>query len=583
MRVSVVFPPSICLPNQMYFSLPILAGALVRAGHEPRICELNLAAADMLLTPERTDRYLTLARRRAGSRAESTDSAALGAMLDAMEPKLRRGPDAKAALRDSVRFFEKAAFRDSFWNVVDCLGFYYQLNPIISPHRDAFADDMIEHQRADAWTPLEDLYQEGLLDEVLSGSPGLIGISLAFPEQAAEALRLARRIRDRRSGAHVCIGGPLVTQHAAKWLADGFLLDYCDSVCVGDGETTIVELADALEGSGGLDAVTNLVWRDTHGVVQRNTPEPHLESMDELPVPDFDSFDMRRFFTPRPIYPLMTSRGCYWGRCTFCSIGWRENFRQAGPAKIKADVTDLARRYGARYVQLQDSSIPPRGALHLARAIREEGLETYWVSGMKFERVLLDPAYARELAAGGCRSLLLGFESANQQVLDRMDKGYDLEDTPAMLENLRSAGISAELLWFIGFPRETRGEALRTIRWLYERKHLFGLAAFVSEYLLHPDTIVFDRPKEFGVTIKSVINDQCDYEVDAGMGLEDLRFIKRALGSTNNRTLVCNSSHLPHLVEGGLDLRGLERQLVVPPEVVAYCEAGTRSIESEGS
>ena len=58
MNVTLAFPPSLCLPNQAYHALPVLAGALRDAGHRARCVDLNLAAADRLLTGERIDRYL---------------------------------------------------------------------------------------------------------------------------------------------------------------------------------------------------------------------------------------------------------------------------------------------------------------------------------------------------------------------------------------------------------------------------------------------------------------------------------------------------------------------------------------------
>jgi hypothetical protein len=53
MRAARLFPPSLCLPNQLYHALPMLAGALERAGHEPQITDLNLLAADRFLEPRR--------------------------------------------------------------------------------------------------------------------------------------------------------------------------------------------------------------------------------------------------------------------------------------------------------------------------------------------------------------------------------------------------------------------------------------------------------------------------------------------------------------------------------------------------
>ena len=53
MKVAIVFPPSLCLPNQLYHSLPVLAGALRDGGHEPQITDLNMRSADLLLDETR--------------------------------------------------------------------------------------------------------------------------------------------------------------------------------------------------------------------------------------------------------------------------------------------------------------------------------------------------------------------------------------------------------------------------------------------------------------------------------------------------------------------------------------------------
>ncbi len=585
MNVAVVFPPSLCLPNQMYFSLPMLAGALRRGGHRPAVHDLNLLALDRFLTDGMVERYVGLAWEQHGRIAEQGDRVVaerLRLTMEENEPKLRDGPACKALLRDRERFFDKRSFRHAFWNVVDGLAFYYQMDPIISPHRETFGADMLDYQRRDPWTPLQDLYEESLLDTVLADDPGLVCLSVAFPEQAVESVRFVRRVRARAPDVHIAMGGPLIAQYADKWLADGWLLRYADSVCIGDGETAVCELADALERGSDPGAGRNLVTLGRDGSVRRPSAEPFLERMDDLPVPDFDAADMGLYLTPQPIYPLMTSRGCYWGRCTFCSIGWRENFRIASEEKLRTDVADLARR-GARYIQVQDSSLPPRSALLLARAIKDEGLDAGWVAGMKFENTLLDEGYCKELAEGGCRSLIMGFESATQGLVDLMDKGFRVDDVPTILANIKAHGISAELLWFVGFPGETRGQALETLRYLYERRGDFGLAAFVSEYQLHPDTIVFDEPERFGVTVREIGNGACDYSVDSGMQVDELLVLKRALSCTNNRTLVCNGSHLPHLVERGPDLAGLKRPISVPDEVVAFCNESGAPPRSERS
>ncbi len=573
MRATLVFPPSLCLPNTLYFALPVLAGALKRAGHQARLLDLNLVAADRFLTPERTESLISRARRYGASLSTSVGPFAartFARSLAAAEKTLVAAPTSKANLRDTATFFDAAGFHRDFWTIVDALGFVYQLDPVLSPHRPDFLSTLLKNQHDDPWTPLTELHEE-LVDDVIRGDPGLIGICIAFPEQSAEAIRLARHVRRLRPDVHICVGGPLVSTYANAWLGSGELFRWVDSFCMGDGEACIVELCDALEGRRPMESVTNLVRANRDGGVVMPRNGRVVTPMSEVPLPDFDSFDWSLEFLPKPLWPLMLARGCYWGRCTFCSIGWRENFQKAPNDNVRRDVVDLVRRLGARWIQVQDSSMPPAAALSLARIMKQERLEAYWVGGMKPDVCFLDESYCHELAAGGCRSLLMGIESVNQRVLDRMDKGYRVADLPRMLTNLRTAGISVEPLWFVGFPGETRTEALTTVRWLYENRSRYGLTAFVGEYLLHPDTAVYEDPKRFGLELHGTHNDTVHYTAREGMQPEELHRLEVMLSGMNNRTLTCSGSHMPHLAERGLEVRGIGRPASLPEPAVAFC------------
>lgn len=563
MKIGFVFPPSLCLPNQCYQALPTLCGAVKAVGHEAFGLDLNLAAADHLMSEERVKRYLEMGWEAARK------SPNVEPMMQHMAPRVEASARSKDVLRDPARCYEQGLFQESFWTVVDALSFYYQLDPIVSPFRDTFTRDVHRHVQENPWSPLRDMYEEALLDEVLEKNPDVVGLSCAFPEQAAETFRLAAYLRKRRPDLPLWLGGPLLDVNTEAWITNGWAFEYFDAIMVGDGVAGVQELIEAHEGRRGLDSVTNLVWKDARDQVRVNDPKPVLEKLDEIPLPDFHDIDMGRFLTPLPIYPLMLSRGCWWGKCTFCSFGWIKNYRMASAERIHALATDLSETYGARYLQIQDSSIPPRAARALANTIHSNDLGLYWSGEMKFERHFLDRSYCEELYRGGCRSLLMGFESSSQEVVDLMDKGYQQKEAPQMLGNLRESGVSTELSWFIGFPTDTKDSVLSTVRWLEENRQLFGLTAFVGDYQLHPDTEVFRDPERFGVTVIDQDNGYCRYVIAKGISQEDLKVLKPILALNNNRTLVCNSAHLPHLVESGLDLSGLERPMTLPKELIA--------------
>jgi hypothetical protein len=141
MRVTLLFPPSLCLPNQVYYALPQLAGELRRAGHEPRCVDLNLACADRLLEPAMVEELLGVAqrlRRNAEAAGDHRWSAEIQRHVDTNEAVVRAGPLLKRNLREAARYHDKRTFHDSFWGIVDALAAFYTLDPLVSPFRPDF-------------------------------------------------------------------------------------------------------------------------------------------------------------------------------------------------------------------------------------------------------------------------------------------------------------------------------------------------------------------------------------------------------------------------------------------------------------
>jgi radical SAM superfamily enzyme YgiQ (UPF0313 family) len=62
--------------------------------------------------------------------------------------------------------------------------------------------------------------------------------------------------------------------------------------------------------------------------------------------------------------------------------------------------------------------------------------------------------------------LKLGLESGDQNVLDRMQKGINLETASRVLNNLRKAGIATFVYLLFGTPAETIIEARKTLEFV---------------------------------------------------------------------------------------------------------------------
>jgi hypothetical protein len=114
------------------------------------------------------------------------------------------------------------------------------------------------------------------------------------------------------------------------------------------------------------------------------------------------------------------------------------------------------------------------------------------------------------LYEGGCRVLQFGFESGNQRVLDLMRKGNKMDVVAEIFKNMKKAGLNACTSWFIGFPTETRSEALDTYRFIHEHRDVICLSVYTGTFMIGGDTDVVLNPNRYGIHVTP--NDRGGYD-----------------------------------------------------------------------
>src|SRR5205823_12826517 len=175
----------------------------------------------------------------------------------------------------------------------------------------------------------------GIVARALAWKPSLIGLHCKTL-YAQDTYALARAFQG--CGVPLVCGGPHPTVAPLEPLAQGF-----DFSVRGEGEETLVELCDALDGKRPLAEVRSLAWPG--GL---NPSRGFLLDLDALasPLDALDLFDPRWYGAERTVAPagLLASRGCP-AACTFCSnnvTGRRFRYRSA--VKIAEEIRELARR-----------------------------------------------------------------------------------------------------------------------------------------------------------------------------------------------------------------------------------------------
>ncbi|HXC65890.1 MAG TPA: radical SAM protein, partial [Nitrospiraceae bacterium] len=259
-------------------------------------------------------------------------------------------------------------------------------------------------------------------------------------------------------------------------------------------------LIEALKGERDIASVPNLIYRDASGLHQ--SPEVYTEKTTALPLPDFDGLPLDRYFVPELIIPYLATRGCYWGRCTFCDHGqgYFDQYRGVPVQQVVEQIKALRDKYHCRHFLFSDESYPPALFKKVSQLLVDQNVGIKWTTLIRFEETLQDQATWDLAAKAGCCTLYYGMESANERVLNLMDKHATKSVIQRNLQMAAQAGIWNHVMAFYGFPGETLDEAMETRQFVIENQpviHSLELFYFVA----YRHTPMVRNPEKFGITI----------------------------------------------------------------------------------
>ena len=151
--------------------------------------------------------------------------------------------------------------------------------------------------------------------------PDLLGISLTFPSQAIPALTLARLVKAWKPGVHITLGGGLMAYVAEKLsqAAGGVGPDRQLRAARGRAAAAAAVRGGRRAGASS-GSIENLIWRDALRAACSTTRSREPLDIKTLPTPDFDGLPLDKYFSPELVLPLAITRGCYWGKCVFCTL-----------------------------------------------------------------------------------------------------------------------------------------------------------------------------------------------------------------------------------------------------------------------
>ena len=289
--------------------------------------------------------------------------------------------------------------------------------------------------------------------ELESYRPHLVGLS-SVTQNFKMAEEFAGIAKERQ--IPVLVGGSHITALPES------LTEEMDVACLGEGESTFVDLLKVFSAKGNLPPedlshVQGIAYRND-GTITTTTPRPMFDTLDRIPHPD------RKLIGYGKRSYVFTARGCPHA-CIFCqnSRFWK-GVRYASPEYVIEEIRELVNN-GVRTIRIADDDfLADRGRAHrivdlvVANGYNRRIKFSCWCRSNNVTRENVEALKAMNVVA-----VVLGLESASPKIL-RYLKGstVSVDDNARAVDLLKDAGIQTSGDFVLGAPHETEEDMQET-------------------------------------------------------------------------------------------------------------------------
>ncbi len=338
--------------------------------------------------------------------------------------------------------------------------------------------------------------------------PDLLGLP-TYTEEVLDAAEIAEGVKQKRPHTLVVAGGYHVSALPERSLEEfkGF-----DIAVIGEGEAAM----EAIAGGVSPAEIPGIAWRDTDGTIRRNAPNGLFYSLDDLPLPAWELYDLSKY-----TYGLSVeaSRTCP-SKCLFCYQATSDKTRHKSPEKFVDEVCLLRDKFGANQFSFASAGSFPLhrdNSLAIMEGLEQRAPGIKWFTTARADR--LDREVIAAMKRSGCCYVSLGIETGDQEILSRCQKGLNLERAAESIRLLNEGGLETELCFILGLPGETRDSLELTRRYANRMRRHATMASFAI-LTPYPGTEVF-RMAECGRNgLELATTDWSLYTKHSGLGLK---------------------------------------------------------------
>ncbi len=347
---------------------------------------------------------------------------------------------------------------------------------------------------------------EQIKEEIHRRKPDIAGIAGPFTCQIENSIKVTNLVKEVDSSILTVVGGPHVTTVPKGFLEEA---NSVDIAVAGEGEYAMLDVARYFEGKKPLRDIQGIAYRQ-NGAVMVNHPRPFISDLDELPYPAYNLVDMEQYLSPKIGYrsfqdraiSMITSRGCPFN-CCFCAVHLHmgRGFRAHSASYVLNHIQYVVDKYKVKNIFFEDDNL----TLELKRfeaicdGIIERKIKIGWETpnGVRADCLNLD--LLKKMKRSGCKSVFVGIESGDQQVLDKVIcKSLDLNRVVEFAKNAKEIGLKTGAFYIIGFPSEKKEDMHKTVDFAFKLKREYDVGMHLFIATPSYGTRLYEQCKERG-------------------------------------------------------------------------------------
>jgi radical SAM superfamily enzyme YgiQ (UPF0313 family) len=232
-----------------------------------------------------------------------------------------------------------------------------------------------------------------------------------------------------------------------------------DIIVMGEPEKSVAELAANIIQDGTVSDVPGTAYLENNELVV-NEHRPHLEDLDNLPIPAWHLINLDLYRLPvykRPFLMISSGRGCPFD-CSFCTAQtyYGKKLRLRSPEAVAREMFEVQSKYGVSdfLFWTETFTVNKKQVMEFCDIVKDHTPAIRWTCNSRVDAV--DEEVLLQMRNAGCWMVSFGIESSSQAVLDRAGKHIQIKAIHSAVKQAKKAGLQVTGHFILGLPGESQ-------------------------------------------------------------------------------------------------------------------------------